>query len=313
MNANEQNLVTADKYFDVEISGTWTNPDTTNVIIDGYTTDATRYINIYTTGEAKHNGKWDTGAYRLITSSSTGTSLSISDNYVTINGLQISGENITSTYVRVITVASNINPVIIKNNIIKARESTAGAGGIIYINVRSFNSENVIYNNIIYNATGTDAYGIYLTSSDAGTIGKIYNNTIYNCKSGLLFNSSSGTYVVSNNLLMGCTTCINGVSNIDEGENNATNDGTGDDNNLEGGIVDKTSYSDYFVSTTSGSEDFHLKSTATDFIGAGVDLSATFTDDIDGDTRSSWDIGADEYVSAVVATTKRRMLMGCGI
>ncbi|MEA2006752.1 MAG: choice-of-anchor Q domain-containing protein, partial [Patescibacteria group bacterium] len=52
-----------------------------------------------------------------------------------------------------------------------------------------------------------------------------------------------------------------------------------------------------FVSTTSGSEDFHLQSTS-DAINVGTDLSGTFTDDIDGDTRpiDAWDIGADEEV-----------------
>jgi hypothetical protein len=29
--------------------------------------------------------------------------------------------------------------------------------------------------------------------------------------------------------------------------------------------------------------------------GVGTDLSGTFTEDIDGDTRSAWDIGADEF------------------
>ena len=54
---------------------------------------------------------------------------------------------------------------------------------------------------------------------------------------------------------------------------------------------------DQFVSITSGSEDLHLKSGAA-CINAGTDLSGTFTDDIDGETRptgaNTWDVGADE-------------------
>src|SRR3990167_2105406 len=65
MNANEQDLVTADKYFDVEIDGTWSSADTTAVTIENYTTDATHYINIYTTATARHLGAWATNYYML--------------------------------------------------------------------------------------------------------------------------------------------------------------------------------------------------------------------------------------------------------
>ena len=48
-----------------------------------------------------------------------------------------------------------------------------------------------------------------------------------------------------------------------------------------------------FTNVTAGSEDLHLKAGAA-AIDVGTDLSATFTTDIDGTTRSvPWDIGAD--------------------
>ena len=68
--------------------------------------------------------------------------------------------------------------------------------------------------------------------------------------------------------------------------------------------VTPADWSTVFVDYTNG--DFHLKSTDTDLIGAGVDDpgSGLFSDDIDGETRTSvWDIGADEYVSAGVTKT----------
>src|SRR3989344_9507887 len=64
--AGEQRDLTAtDEIAVARIEGTWTNPDTTPVTISGWTTDATRYIKIYTTPEARHTGKWDNTRYRL--------------------------------------------------------------------------------------------------------------------------------------------------------------------------------------------------------------------------------------------------------
>src|SRR3990172_13252384 len=51
-----------------------------------------------------------------------------------------------------------------------------------------------------------------------------------------------------------------------------------------------------FVSATPGSEDFHLAA-GSDAIDSCADLSASFSDDVDGDLRpqsAAWDMGADE-------------------
>ena len=51
-----------------------------------------------------------------------------------------------------------------------------------------------------------------------------------------------------------------------------------------------------------GTDDFHLGSGDTAARGKGTDLSSdadlVVTDDIDGDTRSAWDVGADEYTAS---------------
>lgn len=53
-----------------------------------------------------------------------------------------------------------------------------------------------------------------------------------------------------------------------------------------------------FTDTTDGAEDLHLLSGSTVVAAGGTSQSTYFTIDIDGDTRSNWDIGADEYVSS---------------
>jgi hypothetical protein len=53
-----------------------------------------------------------------------------------------------------------------------------------------------------------------------------------------------------------------------------------------------------------GADDFHLGSGDSEARGNGTDLSTdgdgqlNISDDIDGDARSAWDIGADEFVAA---------------
>lgn len=64
-----------------------------------------------------------------------------------------------------------------------------------------------------------------------------------------------------------------------------------------GGSGHQTEVSVDFVNAAGG--DLHIDSTDTIAKDNGTDLSGTFDDDIDGDTRSgSWDIGFDEYVAA---------------
>ena len=61
---------------------------------------------------------------------------------------------------------------------------------------------------------------------------------------------------------------------------------------------------------TFAADGYHLDSTDTGAIGNGTDLSAdavfAFDDDIDGETRNDWDIGADEYVAS---STRRRVII----
>jgi hypothetical protein len=87
MNANEQDL-TGDGWFTVEIDGTWSSADTSAVTIHNYTTTSSDYINIYTTAAARHDGKYDTGAYRIEVNAA-GQAIDVVSGYVTITGIQV--------------------------------------------------------------------------------------------------------------------------------------------------------------------------------------------------------------------------------
>src|SRR3990167_873473 len=82
--AKQSDIVTADQIQQAEC---YSMSDTTAVVIDGWTTDATRYIKVYTPISERHDGKWNTGKYRL--DETTGSGIKNNENYVRIDGIQI--------------------------------------------------------------------------------------------------------------------------------------------------------------------------------------------------------------------------------
>lgn len=283
MNANEQNLVTADKYFDVEIDGTWSSADTSAVTIHNYTTDATRYINIYTTATARHLGKVTANAYQL-----QGV-ITIIVNYLTINGLDVVGQIVGGT--------TWINDVTIKNCLVHDH-----SGNLISMSAGASNW--IIYNCILYNNSGTWVSGILMSDTGGGVHNYVYNCTISNVRYyGILGDGGAGISDVYNCWVGNAAQQGSGGAflQIDNGGNNASDDATADDVGT-GCLINQTT-ANQFVNIGAGVEDFHLKAGAS-LIDAGADESGIFTTDIDGVTRSgTWDIGADEYVAAVADYT----------
>ena len=61
--------------------------DTTAVTINGWTTNSTHYIKIYTPTSERHDGKWNTSKYRLEVTNNYG--IVVSEEFVRIEGLQV--------------------------------------------------------------------------------------------------------------------------------------------------------------------------------------------------------------------------------
>ncbi len=263
-----------------EIDGAWTNPDTTAVVIDGWTTSATNYIKIYTTAEARHEGVWDEATkYRMRVDSGAGTyALDIPESYITIEGLQIEVWNLYN----MTAVAIRGGGIHIKGNIIK--NTATGTNNGVTFNTAGVGVGNYLYNNILY---GWDI-GIIHSAEDENS--PVYNNTLVNCTTGI-DGHSQNTLILKNNIISGSTTSFVDTFHADS-DYNATDTGT-----ATGGANDKINQT--FTFTNEAGDDFHLASGDTAAIDAGTDLSAdanlSFTTDIDGETRSgTWDIGADE-------------------
>ncbi len=277
LKSSHPNLVTADVYADIEIDGTWSAADTSAVSISDIVTDSTHYINIYTTTAARHKGIYSLNYYMIDVNSYLAVPITSGIQYVTFNGLQI----IHGNYANSLAAFSNNT---IKNCLITG----ASYSGLYVRDV----SNIIAYNNIIYNCGD---YGIYGDPDGANNY-TFYNNTIYGCNKGIQCADSynRGTIIIRNNLCIGNTTDYGiNLTYTESFTNNGSSDTTG-----TAGLTSLVAATE-FVDPTGTPPDFHLKAGATS-IDAGVDLSGTFTEDIDEQTRffgAAWDIGADELKS----------------
>lgn len=172
----------------------------------------------------------------------------------------------------------------------------------IYVGYRPLNV--LITNNIIYGVgnSGTEA-GIAFLFTYYDNVLDLFNNTVIGCYNGIanIEDSEGGVPVktIKNNLVQ----ASGNVDFYDAGSGwgttayNVTEDSTGPD----------AAYDDTDVHTNSvfedyGNDDYRLDpdgdSTNLAILDDGEDLSGTFTDDIQGQARSTWYIGASEIVSA---------------
>lgn len=298
-------LVCADTVAVVQIDGTWTNPDTSFINIDGWNTDATHYIRIYTTSAARHDGKWNTGKYRLeyTTTNSWQAAILIEENNVRIEGLQIeltSGTTHNDTAgIKTEGLSAAAADLRISHNIIKAvRTGSANSYGIF---IYDPNATSKTWNNIIYDFTGGTGTSNGILMANGGTH-YAYNNTVYNCDYGYRFGAAT-TFVVKNNIAQDCN---DGFFDVWESFESSSDYNISDLAGDAPGSSSKNSTNVTFVDEAN--DDFHLSSSDTAAKDAGTDLSAdvnlSFSDDMDGDSRTgTWDIGADEYMAGASDTT----------
>jgi hypothetical protein len=270
--------------------------DTGAVIVDNWTTDATRYIQIYTPNSTetevnqsqRHQGRWDTARYNL---SVDGYPLQLRDNYVRIVGLQMEETSAGArTPLQIVTTRATVANNILRTNLLGSNTGLSATATAAY---------NKIYNNIVI----SNSSGYIDISSTNGTGDYIFNNTFISLGNTAFLASKTGEpYPVhfKNNIIKGFSS-IGAFDVASDSDYNSTDLPTYDWNIVGGGTGTHNRVSQTFT-FTDAANDFHLVSADTGAKDAGINLSSDpdlpFSTDISGQVRPTsgpWDIGADEW------------------
>jgi hypothetical protein len=285
------NLVSLDRQLDIEC---YSMTDTTAVNVTGFTTDATRYIRIFTPSAERHDGKLNTGKYLLKTTAAFTTTLTISEEYVRIEGLQIWAANTGTDESRPLVVSVGAtSDVRVESCII--RNDTTGSSGTSNLNTYHVSGVLTVRNSVLYGGTiGVNCNGTTTTIQNC-TITKMSAHAI---------NRSAGTATVTNTYASGTTDAYTGTMTRTTCAHDTATVFAGSTASI---AHDTTN----FTNVTGGSEDYHLVSGASATLKTGgTDLSGTFTTDIDGQTRSvPFSIGADQIVAGNAGARRRRIIL----
>ncbi len=267
--------------------------DTTAVDWDGWTLGVANYVRIFTPNSVaeagsrqRHSGVWSTSAYRIEVANNY--ALRIRDDHLRVEGLQVrvtsvSGPEQKGIFVRELGAGGTawISHCIIRGI------TTATFDWHVGISLEASSASTVYaWNNIIYDfRDDSNSVGIELNDAD-GTVFS-HNNTIVNCYNGLW--NRSGIFTSRNTATQGCTNGFNGIfaPSSDHNLSDLAADAPGA-NSINSADVS-------FVNEIGPPMDYHLADGDNQAKNAGMDLSTSFTVDIDDDTRTvPWCMGADE-------------------
>jgi hypothetical protein len=280
--AQPGDLVAADQVAIVRIEGTWTQPDTTPLDLSGWTTNASHYIRIYTTPEARHTGTPGSG-YRLQTSGDAPLYSSVA--YFRIEGLEFSGDTSDHLIYLSPNTSEGVGEIHFSHNLIHGNGVSTASGLMSY----SLGGTLYAWNNVIY-AVGEPGYTAGIQTGDGTAY--LYNNTIVGITSGFAIRSG-GVVVAKNNLTDAPGTDFYG-SFYPGSDFNASSDDSAP------GFHSRQEQTFTFINPSA--DDYHLADTDAGARNYGLDLShdpqIPIFDDLDGAVRAGgWDIGADEAAS----------------
>ncbi len=279
--AERANLVSLDRQLDIAC---YAMSDPGNASFGaGWTTDATRYIRVYTPATERHAGVWSTSKYRIETTSGT-TPIFADAVDLRLEGLQIHQTTATTTEYGILLENAQ---AWISQCLIRLSYTGTGAGKGIYQYDAGTGSK--WWNNIVYFET-LKANTVCIEAAAAANAAA-YNNTVV--RGAIGFNNAM---LLKNNLAQLCT----------DGYSigfNAASTNNGSDIALDAPALNRVTGSVSFVDAAGN--DFHLAPTDTVArragIGLSLDATIPFSIDVDGQLRQgAWDIGADQVFRRVM-------------
>jgi len=276
--ANQGDLVAADEVRVAECYNDWPSGLVDSVTIDGSTTDATRYLKITVAVGHRHTGIPQTGFFMEKSINWVGV-IGLSDPSCVLEWLDVENTSATGSYGFHFAAEDCLIVDCIAKATVAAYNFPLGASVRGVIGCLAYGTAS--------------AHGFWLEN---WTIVPFYNCVATNCSIGFYTSTGGTTRVFKNcvaynnttNWSIGAYDTVNSTNNATSSE---TDDAPGDSSVF--GVVAAD-----FVDAANN--DFHL-SAGSILRGAGVNLSADFTTDIDGDTWPSigpWDIGFDYYVAS---------------
>ena len=242
---------------------------------DGWTTDATHYINVVVPAAARHLGKWDATKSNY-TTSATQLNVQIQENFVRFTGFQFGAATRTVETPLVKTTGGSGVDIRFIACIFKA-----GATASVYLQGALLESGGThyfidcLFYDIQTNVSDTHWFGA-IRAGGSGVVANVWNCTFQNCRQALGAESSSTI--------------------------NAVNVGAASCTTADYGTVNKTT-----CSTTTptfvdeAGDDFHLAAADITWLGQGTadPGSGLYSTDIDGETIvAPWPIGADWRAAA---------------
>jgi hypothetical protein len=258
------NFVAADVQVIVEC---YNFSDTTAVTIDGTTTDSTRYWRVIAAAGNRHAGTWTTSAYRLVVNGSFGASITVSDDFTRLEGLQVQNTSSTANNARMVEVSSIASGADVQVIGCILRGSGTGTATSASAGIRAVlvaGNTLRVRNTLIYDSGN----GIIDPSGNSSVTSMLYNVTsIDNQLNGIKFDNSAHTRRWKNVLSYANATADYSISG--SGTDDYATNLSGDATSPTVGLRSKTPT---FVDRAN--DDYHLASSDTAAKDAGTDLSA---------------------------------------
>ncbi|MHC4902274.1 MAG: DUF2341 domain-containing protein [Planctomycetota bacterium] len=256
---------------------------TTGVNIRDNTTDATHYMTLTVAEGQRHDGTASSGA--RFDGVADDDVIELDDPYTVVEWLEVS--NFSGTAVEGISFGSTGPNSLARNLLI---HDFSGAKHAVIVGPTA-----TLRNSIIYN--GPEGVRITGGSADA----TIENMTIWNVTDDCVDLDSGNSLTLRNCILLGAggdDLELDGTVNYLGYTMYSTwsgQDPAGFDGNNQSPPAD---LENLFYSITATSENLHLEDSGHNAVDTGLDLSSSFSGDIDGETRSApWDLGADEVTA----------------